>query len=66
MVEAFTGELGPISILVHSSGIASRGKSVVDTDPGEVERLLRIQAIGPHQLTGLVLPGMRDAYAETS
>ncbi len=59
MIEAVTDELGPISILVHNGGIASKGRSVADTDPEEVERLLRIQAIGPHHLTGLVLPGMR-------
>ncbi|MGW4242861.1 SDR family NAD(P)-dependent oxidoreductase [Nocardia sp. NPDC004722] len=59
MVERVGGELGPISILVHNGGIASRGRTVADTDPAEVERLLRIQAIGPHRLTGLVLPGMR-------
>lgn len=59
MVEIVTDEFGPISILVHNGGIASKGRSVADTDSEEVERLLRIQAIGPHQLTGLVLPGMR-------
>lgn len=60
MVDTVTGELGPVSILVHNAGIASRGKPVSDTDAGEVERLLRIQAVGPHQLTRAVLPGMRD------
>ncbi|MFE3057046.1 SDR family NAD(P)-dependent oxidoreductase [Nocardia sp. NPDC059239] len=59
MVDRVTGELGPISILVHNGGVASRGRLVSDTDPAEVERLLRIQAIGPHHLTKLVLPGMR-------
>ncbi|WP_235949379.1 SDR family NAD(P)-dependent oxidoreductase [Nocardia terrae] len=59
MVDRVTGELGPISILVHNGGIASRGRAVSDTDSAEVERLLRIQAIGPHHLTSLVLPEMR-------
>ncbi|WP_018179216.1 SDR family NAD(P)-dependent oxidoreductase [Jongsikchunia kroppenstedtii] len=59
MVDTVVSELGPISILVHNGGIASRGRSVADTGADEVERLLRVQAIGPHHLTGLVLPGMR-------
>ncbi|WP_307828321.1 SDR family oxidoreductase [Antrihabitans sp. YC2-6] len=60
LVDATTGALGPISILVHNAGIASRGKLVSDTDADEVVRLLGIQAVGPHQLTKAVLPGMRD------
>ncbi|WP_405497367.1 SDR family NAD(P)-dependent oxidoreductase [Nocardia sp. NBC_00511] len=60
MVEQVTTELGAIDILVHNGGIASRGNTVADTRAGEVERLLRIQAIGPHHLTQLVLPGMRE------
>ncbi|WP_067825128.1 SDR family NAD(P)-dependent oxidoreductase [Nocardia inohanensis] len=59
MVEQVTAELGPIDILVHNGGIASRGQQVADTPAEEVERLLRVQAIGPHHLTRLVLPGMR-------
>lgn len=59
MVDAVTRELGPISILVHNGGIASRGRAVADTPAEEVERLLRIQAIGPHHLTQVVLPTMR-------
>ncbi|APA99664.1 SDR family NAD(P)-dependent oxidoreductase [Nocardia seriolae] len=59
MVDRVTADLGPISILVHNGGIASRGRTVADTDPAEVERLLRIQAVGPHHLTKLVLPEMR-------
>ncbi|AYF77656.1 SDR family oxidoreductase [Nocardia yunnanensis] len=59
MVERVGGELGPISILVHNGGIASRGRTVADTAPDEVERLLRVQAVGPHHLSKLVLPQMR-------
>ncbi|MGV9665920.1 SDR family NAD(P)-dependent oxidoreductase [Nocardia niigatensis] len=59
MVDHVTSEFGAIGILVHNGGIASRGRPVSDTDPAEVERLLRVQAIGPHHLSKLVLPGMR-------
>jgi len=54
-VDAF----GPVDILVNNAGIASRGRTVADTDPEEVERVVRIHAIGPHWLTAAILPGMR-------
>lgn len=59
MVAAVVDELGPISILVHNGGIASRGRAVADTDADEVLRLLNTHAIGPHILSRLVLPSMR-------
>lgn len=59
MVETVVDRLGPIDLLVHNGGIASRGNSVADTAVDEVERLLWVHAIGPHQLTRLVLPSMR-------
>jgi 3-oxoacyl-[acyl-carrier protein] reductase len=60
MVERVAGELGPISILVNNAGLASRGRSVADTDPSEAARLLATHAIGPHHLCRLVLPHMRS------
>lgn len=59
MVERVVGELGPISILVNNAGQASRGRSVADTDPEEVARLLGTHAVGAHHLCRLVLPHMR-------
>lgn len=59
MVEATVAELGPISILINNAGIASRGKSVADTDPAELDRVMRVHALGPHDLCRFVLPGMR-------
>jgi NAD(P)-dependent dehydrogenase (short-subunit alcohol dehydrogenase family) len=59
MVDAVTGELGPVDILVNNGGIASRGASVADTEPAEVSRVVATHAIGPHHLCRLVLPGMR-------
>jgi len=51
--------LGPIDILINNAGLASRGQSVLDTDPGELERVVRTHALGPHHLCQAVLPGMR-------
>ncbi|QLY28511.1 SDR family oxidoreductase [Nocardia huaxiensis] len=60
MVERVDAELGPIDILVHNAGIASRGNTVAETPVAEVEKLLAVHAIAPHNLTRLVLPAMRQ------
>ncbi|GAB4336406.1 MAG: 3-oxoacyl-[acyl-carrier-protein] reductase [Dehalococcoidia bacterium] len=59
MVEAVLKDFGYIDILVNNAGIASRGLSVADTDPAEMERVVRTHAFGPHYLSKLVLPSMR-------
>lgn len=60
MVASVLADFGHIDILVNNAGIASRGNSVVKTDPDEVERLLASHAVGPHHLCRLVLPSMRE------
>ena len=60
MVEAVLGDFGAIDILVNNGGIASRGNSVADTDPAELQRVLATHAIGPHHLCRLVVPQMRE------
>jgi NAD(P)-dependent dehydrogenase (short-subunit alcohol dehydrogenase family) len=60
MVEAAASDLGPIDILVANAGIASRGQSVAETDPAELERVLRTHAFSAHYLAKLVLPSMRE------
>jgi NAD(P)-dependent dehydrogenase (short-subunit alcohol dehydrogenase family) len=52
-------QLGHVDILVNNAGLASRGHSVADTDPTELERVVRTHAFGPHFLSKLVLPSMR-------
>ena len=59
LVEAVVAALGPVDVLVHNAGIASRGNSVEKTDPAELERVLRTHALGAHHLCQLVLPGMK-------
>lgn len=59
MVEAVVRDFGSIGILVNNAGIASRGLAVADTDPRELERVLRVHAFAPHFLSKLVLPHMR-------
>lgn len=58
-LDAIARELGPVSILVNNAGIASRGKSVAETDPAEMERVVRVHAFGPYYLSQLLVPIMR-------
>ena len=59
MVEAVLRDFGGVGILVNNAGIASRGQAVADTDPAEMERVVRVHAFGPHYLSKLVIPSMR-------
>jgi NAD(P)-dependent dehydrogenase (short-subunit alcohol dehydrogenase family) len=60
MVNAVLADFGHIDILVNNAGIASRGNSVHDTDPAEMERVVRTHAFGAFYLSKLVLPSMRE------
>ena len=59
MVADVLADFGHVDILVNNAGIASRGQSVADTDPAEMERVVRVHAFGPHYLSKLVVPHMR-------
>jgi len=60
MVSAVLADLGFVDILVNNAGLASRGQSVADTDPAELERVVRTHAFGAHSMCKLVLPSMRE------
>ncbi|HEY4342815.1 MAG TPA: SDR family oxidoreductase [Parvibaculum sp.] len=60
MVADVLKDFGSIGILVNNAGIASRGQTVVDTDPLELERVLRVHAMAPHFVSKLVIPQMRE------
>jgi NAD(P)-dependent dehydrogenase (short-subunit alcohol dehydrogenase family) len=59
MVESIIADFGHIDILVCNAGIASRGQSVADTDPAEMQRVVATHAFSAHHLSRLVLPSMR-------
>jgi NAD(P)-dependent dehydrogenase (short-subunit alcohol dehydrogenase family) len=61
MVEQVIADLGKVDILINNAGIASRGQSVHDTDPAEMERVVRTHAFGAFYLSKLVLDSMRGA-----
>jgi 3-oxoacyl-[acyl-carrier protein] reductase len=51
---------GTVDILVHNAGVASRGFSILDTDPDELSLVLGTHVIGAFRLTQRLLPGMRS------
>ena len=55
---------GRLDALVSNGGIASRGQSVVDTTPEELQRVMATHALGPHQLCSVAVPHLRAAAAE--
>jgi 3-oxoacyl-[acyl-carrier protein] reductase len=59
MVAAVIADLGHVDILVNNAGNASRGQTVADTDPAELERVVRTHAFGAWSCSKLVLPSMR-------
>ena len=60
MSEKALEEMGPIGILVNNAGIASRGNSVSDTDPGEMRRVVETHAFGSFYMSQLLLQSMRE------
>jgi len=59
LVAGVVADFGGIDILVCNAGIASRGRSVADTDPAEMMRVVATHAFGPHHLAREALPSMR-------
>ena len=60
MVKEVLDEFGFVDILVNNGGIASRGRSVVSTEPDELLRVLATHAVGPHHICRLLIPQMRE------
>jgi NAD(P)-dependent dehydrogenase (short-subunit alcohol dehydrogenase family) len=52
-------DLGPIEILICNAGSSGREAPVRETPASELEAMLRLNAIAPHQLARAVLPEMR-------
>jgi len=60
MIERVRCSLGPVGILVHSAGIASRGLPVSGTEPAELMRVMATHAFAGHYLARLVVPDMAE------
>lgn len=59
MIKKVQTEFGHVCILINNAGIASQGKSVVDTGIEEVMRVIAVNAVAAHHLCRLTLPAMR-------
>jgi 3-oxoacyl-[acyl-carrier protein] reductase len=60
MVAQILDDFGTVGMLVNNAGIASRGQTVADTDPAELERVWHTHAFGAWTLSKLVIPSMRE------
>jgi len=50
---------GGIDIAILNGGIASKGRSIADTEAEELWQLVATHALGPHQLCRALIPSMR-------
>lgn len=50
---------GHFHVVVSNGGIASRGQTIADTDPDELQRVMSTHALGPHHLLGQAIPHLR-------
>ena len=60
LADAALEAFGSVDILVHNAGIASRGNTVVDSDPAELQRLMTTHTFSAARLCQRLLPGMRE------
>ena len=59
LVERSEQEFGPIGILINNAGVPSRGLTVADTEPSELQLVINTHVMGSHYLSKLVVPKMR-------
>jgi 3-oxoacyl-[acyl-carrier protein] reductase len=60
LVERVIADFGRLDVLVCNAGIASRGRTVADTDPAEPARVIGVHALSAHHLSSLALPHLRQ------
>jgi 3-oxoacyl-[acyl-carrier protein] reductase len=58
-VKSVEAEVGPISILVNSAGIAGSNATLEDYDPDEWRRVVEINLNGTFYVNKVVIPGMK-------
>jgi NAD(P)-dependent dehydrogenase (short-subunit alcohol dehydrogenase family) len=59
MVEQVLADFGRLDVLICNAGVASRGRTVAETDPAEPARVIGVHAVGAHHLASLALPHLR-------
>ncbi len=60
-VEQVSADFARIDALVHNAGIASRGKTVADTEPAEMARVIGVHAFGAFHLLSAAIPILRKS-----
>ncbi len=60
LAEAALSAFGFVDIIVHNAGVASRGNTVVDSDPAELQRLMTTHTFSAARLCQQLLPQMRE------
>ena len=58
--KAVEADVGPVSILVNSAGIAGNNASLVDYDPDEWRRVVEINLNGTFYVNKVVVPSMKE------
>jgi 3-oxoacyl-[acyl-carrier protein] reductase len=64
MIDAVVDDFGGLDTLVCNAGVASRGRSVADTEPDELIKVVTTHAFGPHFMARAALPHIRARVAE--
>ncbi len=59
LVEKSIERFGRIDILINNAGIGFSGK-IVDSEPGEVEQMVKVNILGVYFMTRAVLPSMME------
>ena len=59
LVEKSIERFGKIDILINNAGIGFSGK-IIDSQPGEVERMVKVNVLGVYYMTRAVLPSMME------
>ncbi|MDB5969969.1 MAG: short-chain dehydrogenase/reductase [Hydrocarboniphaga sp.] len=59
MIAAIERDFGSLGVLINNAGIGSLGNAAADTDFEEIERLMRVHAYAPFNLSKLALPLLR-------
>ena len=60
MVAQIMADFGQVDVLVCNAGTASRGQTLIDTDPAEFDRLWGTHVLGAANLCRLLVPQIRE------